>query len=223
MRAHGGTALFEAHKRYQTVGKIGEGSFGQVFRGVDRATGAAVAIKKVRLKDTRSLPTRPLREVLSLQHMMDHPNLLPLLNLYTQGSNLMLVLPFVPHNLAALMAARASPMPHREARAISRMLFCGLAYCHSQRIVHRDLKPSNLLLRANGVLLIADFGLARLLPTRGEQVDLSHDVATRWYRAPELLFGARRYGTGVDMWAAGCIVAELLRLCPLVPGVSRAA
>tara|TARA_B110001452_G_scaffold168618_1_gene140930 strand:- start:1068 stop:2213 length:1146 start_codon:yes stop_codon:yes gene_type:complete len=209
----------DAHERYKTLYKVGEGSFGMVFRALDRQEGAIVALKRVRLKDTRALPTGALREIMALQRL-SHPNVLPLHDMYTHGASLMLVLPFVPHNLASLLAVRDAPMPEAQSRTLARMLFQGLAACHAHRLLHRDLKPSNLLIDSRGVLLLADFGQARLLPAPGETGSLSHDVATRWYRAPELLLGARRYGVGVDLWAAGCIVAQLLSLAPLLPGDS---
>ncbi|CAF1602573.1 unnamed protein product, partial [Didymodactylos carnosus] len=88
------------------------------------------------------------------------------------------------------------------------MLLLGLEYLHDQWILHRDLKPNNLLIDRKGALKIADFGLSKFFgsPSR----DMTHQVVTRWYRSPELLFGAKKYGTGVDMWATGCIMAELL-------------
>ena len=93
----------------------------------------------------------------------------------------------------------------------------GVAFVHSQNLLHRDLKPSNLLIAPNRQLKIADFGLARIFDSTRP---MSHQVATRWYRAPELLYGARKYDFGVDLWAAGCIIAELFAFCPIFPGQS---
>ncbi len=94
----------------------------------------------------------------------------------------------------------------------------GLEYLHANWILHRDLKPNNLLLNRDGVLKIADFGLAKHYGSPNRQY--THIVVTRWYRAPELLFGARIYGTGVDIWAVGCILAELLLRTPFVAGIN---
>ncbi|XP_063114374.1 cyclin-dependent kinase 7 isoform X4 [Cavia porcellus] len=103
-------------------------------------------------------------------------------------------------------------------KAYMLMTLQGLEYLHQHWILHRDLKPNNLLLDENGVLKLADFGLAKSFgsPNRA----YTHQVVTRWYRAPELLFGARMYGVGVDMWAVGCILAELLLRVPFLPGDS---
>lgn len=168
-----------SHTRYCVLEKVGEGSFSQVFRAVDRQDGQLVALKKVRLRDTRALPAGAIREALSLQQLA-HPNVLPLHDLYTHGSNLILVLPFLPYSLAGLLGSRDAPLPEAHARSLARMMLQGLAACHAQRLLHRDLKPGNLLISARGVLQLADFGQARLLPAPGEAGSLSHDVATRW-------------------------------------------
>ena len=104
-----------------------------------------------------------------------------------------------------------------QSKSYSLQLLRGLAFIHSQNIIHRDLKPSNLLISPTRRLKIADFGLARL---QDDVRPMSHQVATRWYRAPELLYGARRYNYAVDMWSAGTIIGELLTFSPLFPGHS---
>lgn len=98
------------------------------------------------------------------------------------------------------------------------MTLKGLEYLHINWILHRDLKPNNLLVNSAGILKIGDFGLAKFYgsPNRA----MTHQVVTRWYRSPELLFGARQYGVGVDIWAVGCILAELLLRVPFLPGES---
>ena len=158
--------------------------------------------------------------MLALQRL-DHPNVMRLLAVSTHGSNLVLVLPFLPGSLAALLAAQPAALPEGEAATLARELFSGLAACHAAGVVHRDIKPPNLLLSASGELRIGDFGQARLLAPPGEP--MSHAVATRWYRAPALLLGAKLYGAAVDMWAAGCTVAQCWSLSPLVPLVVTVA
>ena len=206
---------------YKILEKVGEGAFGTVFRALNRVTGREVALKKIRVRDIRVLPPNALRELNALR-CLDHPHVVPLLGMHTHGANLVLAMPFVPCNLASVLAARDAPLPEAHAACLSRMLLEGLHAIHTQGLLHRDLKPGNLLLDASGALLIADFGQARLRPnpSSAEAASLSHAVATRWYRAPELLFGARRYDTGVDVWACGCVIAQLLTLSPLLPGDS---
>ena len=196
---------------YKILEKVGEGAFGTVFRALDRATGQQVALKKIRVRDVRILPPNALRE-LNAMRCLDHPHVMPLLGMHTHGANLVLVMPFVPCNLASLLAERDAPLPEAHAACLSRMLLEGLHAIHHHGLLHRDLKPGNLLLDASGRLLIADFGQARLRPREHDTASLSHAVATRWYRAPELLFGARRYDIGVDIWACGCVIAQLLTL-----------
>ena len=95
----------------------------------------------------------------------------------------------------------------------------GIAFCHSRRILHRDLKPQNLLIDKEGMLKLADFGLARAIgiPVR----TYTHEIVTLWYRAPEVLLGAKHYSTAVDMWSVGCIFAEMASHTPLFPGDSE--
>lgn len=206
------------HGNYRVLGKVGEGAFGTVFRARDRVTGADVALKQIRVRDLREFPANAVREINALNRLR-HPYVMPLLGVHTHGSNVVLVMPFVPHSLAALLDERVTPLPERYAGALAQMLLAGLCALHSEGMLHRDIKPGNILLTPSGVLRIADFGQARLMPAEPDD-SLSHAVATRWYRAPELLLGSRRYGTAVDMWAAGCVIAQLLTLSPLLPGDS---
>uniref|UniRef100_A0A7S4F7Q6 cyclin-dependent kinase n=1 Tax=Chrysotila carterae TaxID=13221 RepID=A0A7S4F7Q6_CHRCT len=205
-------------RRYAIEQKVGEGSFGQVFRARDRQHGHVVALKKVRIRDVRMLPAAALRELLALQQI-SHPNVLELLGQYTHGANLVLVMPFLPLSLATVLEQQHLPMPSERVREIAIMLLSGLVACHESDLVHRDIKPANLLIDAHGRLQIADFGQSRLLP-KDAGGSLTAQVATRWYRAPELLFGSRYYGKGVDIWASGCVIAQLWSISPLLPGDS---
>lgn len=98
-----------------------------------------------------------------------------------------------------------------------KQLFTGLEHCHKHGVLHRDIKGSNLLINNEGVLKIADFGLAVTFEPDGKQA-MTTQVVTLWYRAPELLLGSIRYGVGIDLWSAGCILAELLTGKPILPG-----
>lgn len=119
-------------------------------------------------------------------------------------------------DLGEVLRATPVPLTEPQVKCYMWMLLKGLAHLESLGILHRDLKPANLLISPAGVLKLGDFGLARVRhPSNG---DITQQVSTRWYRAPEVLFGARRYGHQVDIWAAGCIFAELLDNAPLFPG-----
>lgn len=133
------------------------------------------------------------------------------------GGSIALVLEYMPTDLVSVVRNREESLHVADVRGLLRMLLHGIACCHDHNILHRDLKPGNLLLNADGVLKLSDFGLATVFI--GQQGrSYSHQVATRWYRAPELLFGARHYDTAVDMWAVGTVFAELLRPTPLFAG-----
>lgn len=104
-----------------------------------------------------------------------------------------------------------------QVKCYMKQLLCGLDHCHSRGVLHRDIKGSNLLVNDNGILRIGDFGLATIFnPDQNQQ--LTSRVVTLWYRPPELLLGATEYSVGVDLWSAGCILAELLAGKPIMPG-----
>ena len=206
--------------QYKQLRKIGQGSFGEVYHGCT-VEGHPRALKTVRISGGTSLsgfPNTALREIRALREL-DHTNVVRLYDVTANGSSVVLVMEYMVCDLATLLSGANRPFSETRVKRYSAMLFDGLAYIHNRQIIHRDLKPSNLLLSASGTLKIADFGLARVHDNQNMNMkSYTHQVATRWYRAPELLFGARYYGIGVDLWAAGAIVAEMLNHSPLFPG-----
>jgi len=154
---------------------------------------------------------------MALRRVAGHPHVLGLLDCYPAAGDLVLVTAFCPSDLELVVDRAIAPLPLRAVACLGGMLLSALAHIHACGLVHRDVKPANCLVAPDGRLKLADFGLTRPLDERG---DMSHQVCTRWYRPPELLYGARRYGCGVDVWGAGCVVAELLLLSPLFPGTS---
>eukprot|EP00741_Cyanophora_paradoxa_P003547 tig00000093_g3445.t1 len=203
-------------ERYQLLDKIGEGTFGVVLRAKNTETGETVAIKKIRLRKLEDgIPNNVVREVKALQQL-EHPNVVKLYEVFPHGAGLVLVFEYMRSDLAEVLRWNRAPLSEAQAKSYMQMLLRGIAACHEQDIMHRDLKPANLLISPGGALKLADFGLARV--HLGPGVQYTQQIATRWYRAPESLYGARRYGPGVDLWAAGCIMAELLANSPLFPG-----
>ncbi|XP_075774577.1 cyclin-dependent kinase 20 isoform X1 [Pelodiscus sinensis] len=134
-----------------------------------------------------------------------------------ESARFVLVFEYMLSDLAEVIRSAQQPLSQAQVKGYMLMLLQGVAFCHANNIMHRDLKPANLLISSTGQLKIADFGLARVFSSDGGRL-YSHQVATRWYRAPELLYGARKYDEGVDLWAVGCIFAELLSSSPLFPG-----
>eukprot|EP00050_Salpingoeca_kvevrii_P015401 m.46483 g.46483 ORF g.46483 m.46483 type:complete len:285 (+) comp6304_c0_seq4:125-979(+) len=139
------------------------------------------------------------------------------LQVFPHCTGFVLVFDYMLSDLSEVMRTAHKQLTPSHLKSYVQMLLRGVAYCHSKNIMHRDLKPANLLISPSGHLKIADFGLARVFSNDTNRL-YSHQVATRWYRAPELLYGARAYDNGVDLWAVGCIFGELLNNSPLFPG-----
>ncbi|XP_040435662.1 cyclin-dependent kinase 7 isoform X3 [Falco naumanni] len=198
-------------KRYEKLAFLGEGQFATVFKARDKNNNQIVAIKKIKLghrseaKD--GINRTALREIKLLQEL-SHPNIIGLLDAFGHKSNISLVFDFMETDLEVIIKDTSIVLTQSHIKAYMLMTLQGLEYLHQHWILHRDLKPNNLLLDENGILKLADFGLAKSFGSPNRVY--THQVVTRWYRAPELLFGAKMYGVGVDMWAVGCILAELL-------------
>ncbi|XP_057288302.1 cyclin-dependent kinase 20 [Pezoporus wallicus] len=204
--------------QYILLGRIGEGAHGVVFKAKDRKTGELVALKKIPLRrPEEGLPPQTLREIKALRHIEEHPHVVRLGAVFAAGPAVVLALELLVGDLGGLLRSAPAPLAPPRVRALLAMTLRGLSHCHRHHVMHRDLKPANLLLDAHGRLKLGDLGLARVLGPPCTR-PYSHQVATRWYRAPELLYGARDYDEGVDIWAVGCIFGELLNLSPLFPG-----
>ncbi|XP_073385078.1 cyclin-dependent kinase D-2 isoform X2 [Physcomitrium patens] len=205
-------------KRYVKGHNLGEGTYGVVFKAVDTVTNRTVAIKKIRLgKLKEGVNVTALREIKLLKELQD-PNIIELMDVYPHKSNLHLVFEYMESDLEAVIRDRNIFLSSADCKAYMQMILKGLAVCHKKWVLHRDLKPNNLLLGSNGQLKLADFGLARIFGSPDRR--FTHQVFARWYRAPELLFGSKQYGPGVDVWAAACIFAELILRRPFLQGSS---
>ncbi|XP_034942539.1 cyclin-dependent kinase-like 1 isoform X3 [Chelonus insularis] len=204
-------------ERYERLGRLGEGSYGVVFQCRDRQTGRLVAVKKFQQTEDDPLIRKiALREIRLLKNLK-HPNLVNLLEVFRRKRKLHLVFEYCEHTLLNEMEKYPHGCPENMTRKLTWQILQGVAYCHRLGCVHRDVKPENILITGDGVVKLCDFGFARML-SPGE--NYTEYVATRWYRAPELLVGDTQYGTPVDVWAIGCVFAELIRGEALWPGKS---
>ncbi|XP_059439673.1 cyclin-dependent kinase D-3-like [Corylus avellana] len=204
--------------RYLKREVLGEGTYGVVYKAIDTKTGQKVAIKKIRLgKQKEGVNFTALREIKLLKELKD-PNIIELIDAFPHKGNLHLVFEFMETDLEAVIRDRNIFLSPGDIKSYLQMTLKGLAYCHKKWVLHRDMKPNNLLIGSNGQLKLADFGLARIFGSPDRK--FTHQVFARWYRAPELLFGTKQYGAGVDVWAAACIFAELLLRRPFLQGSS---
>ncbi|XP_056643370.1 cyclin-dependent kinase 20-like [Diorhabda sublineata] len=200
---------------YKILGRAGEGAYGFVFKGVDLRTANLAALKKINVNQV-GCPKSVIREILALRFLR-HKNIVKLLDFISLKTCMVLVMEYLPTTLYDILSKNDLVLSLGQVKAYTRMLLKGVNYMHQNHIMHRDLKPANLLLSKNGILKIGDFGLARIYDHEKRRL-YSHQVATRWYRSPELLYGSRTYNLSVDMWSVGCIIAEMVEGKPLFPG-----
>ncbi|XP_055371643.1 cyclin-dependent kinase 7 [Condylostylus longicornis] len=213
--------MVDKRRRYEKIDFLGEGQFATVYKARDVTTNKIVAVKKIKIGSREEaqdgINRTALREI-KLLHELEHENIIGLLDVFGHKSNVSLVFDFMDTDLEIIIKDSNIILTQSNIKAYMIMTLQGLEYLHQNWILHRDLKPNNLLINSDGILKIGDFGLAKFFGSPNRIY--THQVVTRWYRSPELLFGARQYGIGVDMWAVGCILAELLLRVPLLPGDS---
>ncbi|XP_059304282.1 probable serine/threonine-protein kinase At1g54610 [Lycium ferocissimum] len=204
---------------FEKLDKIGQGTYSNVYKARDLITGKIVALKKVRFDTLEPESVKFMaREILVLKKL-NHPNVIKLEGLVTSrmSSSLYLIFEYMEHDLAGLAAVQKVKFTEEQVKCYMKQLLSGLEHCHNNGVLHRDVKGSNLLIDNEGILKIADFGLAAFYNPENKQ-PMTSRVVTLWYRPPELLLGATHYGVGVDLWSAGCILAELLVGKPIMPG-----
>ena len=206
--------------RFEIDKCMGKGAYGIVWKVKEKATGRTLALKKIFDAFANEIDAqRTYREVMYLRELYGHENIVRLEEVIKAKNHrdLYLIFEFMDADLHHVVKAGLLGNLHK--KYIVFQLFRALRFLHSAGIVHRDLKPSNLLLNADCLLKLADFGLARSIYSKdGAFPVVSEYVATRWYRAPEILLGSRVYCQQVDVWSAGCILAELHLGRVLFPG-----
>ncbi|XP_065845223.1 cyclin-dependent kinase-like 1 [Oscarella lobularis] len=205
-------------EKYEKLGKIGEGSYGVVYKSRNRETGQTIAIKKfVESEDDPIIKKIAMREIRILKNLK-HPNLVNLLEVFRRKQKLHLVFEYYDHTVLNEIEAHPTGLVPVMVKKIIWQVLQALQYCHSHNCIHRDVKPENILVTTVGIVKLCDFGFARIITGSGSEY--TDYVATRWYRAPELLVGDTEYGPAVDVWAIGCVFAELLNGQTLLQGKS---
>lgn len=230
-RFHGCSGI----KAYEVLDKLGEGTFGEVYKGRNKAEGSLFALKKILMHNEKDgFPITALREI-KLLKMLSHPNVLVLKEMVVEHvvragkpkSIMYMVMPYMNHDLSGLLENPTVKITEPIIKCYMWQLLQGVKYLHEKKILHRDMKAANLLISNQGILQIADFGLARQYdeePPRpgqggGEATrDYTQLVVTRWYRPPELLLSLRKYTTAIDMWGVGCVFGEMFKHKPILAG-----
>ncbi|KAL4068600.1 kinase-like domain-containing protein [Scleroderma yunnanense] len=221
---------------YDATTKLGEGTFGEVHKAIQKATRRTVALKRILMHNEKEgMPITALREIKILK-AMHHPCIVEILDMFVVRSkgkdsplSVYMVFPYMDHDLAGLLENERVSLSPSQIKLYMKQLLEGTEYMHRNHILHRDMKAANLLIDNSGSLRIADFGLARAYDPaivhgvrdhNGKEKKYTNCVVTRWYRPPELLLGARQYGGEVDMWGIGCVLGEMFMRRPILPGTS---
>ncbi|KAI9225476.1 MAG: kinase-like domain-containing protein [Piptocephalis tieghemiana] len=214
----------------ETGKRLGSGTFGVVLRGKHKETGREVALKRIVMHKwaEEGLPLTAVREIKILK-ALNHPNIIPLLGMSAIQADrtkkdekdlYYMIFPFCKYDLAGLLENPVIHLTKLDIKLLIKQIVDGVAFLHANQLIHRDIKAANILMTSEGVIKIADFGLARPYDRENPQRKYTGTVVTRWYRAPELLLGERKYDAAVDVWSVGCVFAELFKREPIFMGTS---
>ncbi len=220
------TITYDIPSHYQLVDLVGEGAYGTVCSAIHKPTNTKVAIKKIQPFTRSMFVTRTLRELKLLKFFHSHENIISVLDIVRPTSwqkfeSVYLVQELMETDLQKIISQQSLSEDHIQ--YFIYQILRALKSLHSAQVIHRDLKPSNLLLNSNCDLKVCDFGLARCLASSDQSREnmvgfMTEYVATRWYRAPEIMLSFQEYTTAMDIWSCGCILAEMIMGKPLFPG-----
>eukprot|EP01112_Ceratiomyxa_fruticulosa_P017144 TRINITY_DN5284_c0_g2_i1.p1 TRINITY_DN5284_c0_g2~~TRINITY_DN5284_c0_g2_i1.p1 ORF type:complete len:366 (+),score=73.55 TRINITY_DN5284_c0_g2_i1:381-1478(+) len=223
-------ARVDIKHKYSLTYEVGEGTYGQVYKAEEKGKGNKVAIKKFRpTKEGEGISLTACREI-SLLKELRHSNIINLQDVCLNAADrsLYLIFEYAEYDLFAIIKHHRdtnTTIPHSTVKSLIWQILNGIYFMHSNWVMHRDLKPSNIMVMGEGsdvgTVKIADFGLARIFQSPLRPLHDNGVVVTIWYRAPELLLGSKHYTKQVDIWAIGCIFAELLTTKPLFPGKEK--
>ncbi|KAK8003468.1 dual specificity protein kinase YAK1 [Apiospora arundinis] len=196
---------------------VGSGTYGKVFKGTNVYTKKLVALKKIRMEGERDgFPVTAVREIKLLQSLK-HENIVNLMEVMVEDNNCYMVFEYLSHDLTGLLNHPSYKLDPAEKKHMAKQLFEGLDYLHGRGVLHRDIKAANILVSSDGILKIADFGLARFY-AKHHRLDYTNRVITIWYRSPELLLGETQYTAAVDVWSAACVMVEIFTRHAIFPG-----
>lgn len=205
--------------KYDVLGVVGEGAYGVVLKCKNKDTNEVVAIKKFKESEEDEVVKKTTLREVKILRIMKHENIVQLKEAFRRKGKLYLVFEFVEKSMLDILEANPNGVDTETVRLLTCQLARAIEYCHRHDVIHRDIKPENLLINpVDNALRLCDFGFARTMTVDSPLTDY---VATRWYRAPELLLGSTRYGKDVDIWALGCIMGELTDGQPLFAGESE--
>eukprot|EP01035_Chromulina_nebulosa_P019776 gene19776-25714_t len=209
-------------RKFEICQRLGKGAYGVVWKAVEKRSRAVIALKKcfdAFRNDTDA--QRTFREIMYLQALSGHENIIRLQHVIKAENDKDIYLTFDHMETDLHAVIRAGILQDIHKKYIIWQLLKALKYLHSAELVHRDIKPSNLLLNSDCHIKVCDFGLCRsVADNTGPTPVLTDYVATRWYRAPEILLGSKNYTKGVDIWAVGAILGEMINGRPIFPGTS---
>lgn len=187
---------------------IGSGTYGKVFKGLNVYTKNLVALKRIRMEGERDgFPVTAVREIKLLQSLR-HVNIVALQEVMVEKNDCFMVFEYLSHDLTGLLNHPSFKLDAAQKKHLAKQMFEGLDYLHTRGVLHRDIKAANILVSNEGILKLADFGLARFYAKR-HQLDYTNRVITIWYRSPELLLGETKYTAAVDVWSAACVMVEI--------------
>lgn len=196
---------------------MGSGTYGKVFKGQNVYTKKLVALKRIRMEGERDgFPVTAVREI-KLLSSLSHKNVVKLQEVMVEMNECFMVFEYLSHDLTGLLNHPNYTLEPAHKKHLAQQLFEGLDYLHTRGVLHRDIKAANILVSNEGVLKLADFGLARFY-AKHRRLDYTNRVITIWYRSPELLMGETQYGPAVDIWSAACVLMEIFTKRAIFPG-----
>jgi len=202
--------------KYTVTKVLAQGSYGIISSAKNIETNENIALKKVILDDVTKAK-RILREIKLLRYFKGHDNIIAMKEIFMSRNDIYVHLELMDSDLRQVISSK-QPLSDDHIKYFMYQLLRGLKYIHSANILHRDLKPSNLLVNKSCDLKIGDFGLCKTAGHENHNGFMEDYIATRWYRAPEVMLGWSHYTKAIDIWSCGCILAELIGRKPLFPG-----